>query len=274
MRILVTGATGNVGRPLCERLARSGHEVRGLTRDPSRAGLPEGVEAVAGNLADLTGLREALEGVEAVHFISFDGQTYEPLSRGDEIVRLAVEAGVGRATVLAGGVEKSPLEEALLAGEMAWTRLMPVEFMSNAWEWADSIKRDGVVREGFPEAKSALVHEADIADVAAVALTEDGHEGKEYWITGPQALTAPEQVEIISDVIGTEVRFAAQSNDEMVARWKEEGYSSDDIEFFLQMRTDPPAEGYTVQPTVEQVTGRSARTFRDWVQENAAAFSA
>lgn len=273
MTILVAGATGNVGRPLVEQLVAAGHQVRGLTRDPGKADLPEGAEAVAGNLADTSSLAPAFDGVTAVHLITFNAEDYSPLTTGPEIVELAVKAGVRKVTLLAGDVERSPLEETVAASNLEWTRLAPVEFMSNALEWAESIKTEGVVREGFPQAKSAMVHDADIASVAATVLTGDGHAGKDYWLTGPEALTPPEKVAILSKVLGRDIRYIELSQDEIVEQWRQNGYAEDDIGFFLQMRTDPPEAGYTVQPTVEQVTGKPARTFAQWVEENAAAFS-
>ena len=119
-----------------------------------------------------------------------------------------------------------------------------------------------------------MVHEADIAAVAAVALTADGHAGQEYWLTGPQALTPPEKVSTIAEALGREVRYVELSRDAIVEQWRQTGYSDGDIEFFLMMRTNPPEAGYTVLPTVEKVTGKPARTFAQWVRENAAAFSA
>ncbi len=262
------------GRSLCrtpDRLLAAGHPVRALTRDPARAGLPPAAEVVAGNLADPESLATAFDGVTAAHLITF-GDDYAPLATGAEIVSLAQRAGVRRVTVLKGDVERSPLESAIEAGGLAWTFLAPVEFMSNTLGWAASVRDEGVVRDGFAGVRSAMIHEGDIAAVAAAALTTAGHERREYWLTGPEALTPPERVAIIGDVLGRNVRFAEMSRDETVARWREEGYGEDDIAFFLQMRTDPPAAGYTVLPTVEQVTGRPARTFRQWVAENAGVF--
>jgi uncharacterized protein YbjT (DUF2867 family) len=270
--ILVTGATGNVGRPLIDQLLAAGHRVRALTRDPARAGLPDGVEVVAGNLADTDSLSVAFDGVGAAHLITFDGADFSPLQNGEEIADVAKRAGVRRVSVLKGDPDKSPLEQALEAAGLECAYLAPVEFMSNALEWAESVRTEGVVREAFPEAKSAMIHEADIAAVAAVALTADGHAGQEYWLTGPEALTAPEKVRVIGEVLGREVRFVELSQDEIVAQWRAEGYSDADVAFFLAMRTDPPIAGDTILPTVEQVTGRPARTFAQWVRENAAAF--
>ncbi|MCG5219387.1 NmrA family NAD(P)-binding protein [Streptosporangium soli] len=274
LTVLVTGATGNVGRPLVEQLLAAGHRVRALTRDPAKANLPAGAEAVAGDLTDTTSLAEALAGVSAAHLISFNGADFAPLTNGAEIVDLAEKAGVRKVTILKGDVTKSPLEEAVEAGGLEWTHLAPVEFMSNALEWAESVKNEGVVREAFADARSAMIHDADIASVAATALTTDGHAGQEYWLTGPAALTPAEQVRTISEVLGRDIRFVELTKDEAVARWRQTGYSDEDIEFFLTMRTNPPEAGYTVLPTVEQVTGRPARTFAQWVRENAAAFGA
>ncbi|ONK10699.1 NAD(P)H azoreductase [Streptomyces sp. MP131-18] len=180
--------------------------------------------------------------------------------------------------MLKGETEATPLDEALAAGAAAdggfvWTRLAPVEFMSNALEWADSVRKDGVVREAFPEARSAMIHEADIAAVAAAALTAEGHGGQEYWLTGPEALTVRDKVRTLAEVLGREVRYAELSREEAVAQWRGAGFSDEDVAFFLAMRTDPPAAGYTVLPTVERVTGRPARTFAQWVGENATAFA-
>jgi uncharacterized protein YbjT (DUF2867 family) len=269
--ILVTGATGNVGRPLVDQLIAAGHRVRALTRNPATAGLPGAVEVVAGNLSDTAGLAKAFDGVTAVHLITF-GDDYAPLTNGTDIVALAAAAGVRRVTVLKGDVTRSPLEEAVVAGGLPWTFLAPVEFMSNTLEWAESVAAEGVVREGFADVRSAMIHDADIAAVAATALTGAGHDGQEYWLTGPEALTPPERVRIIAEVLGRDVRFAALTRDEVVAGWRAHGFGDDDIAFFLAMRTDPPEAGYTVLPTVRQVTGRPARTFREWVSEHRAAF--
>ncbi|SEF16763.1 SDR family oxidoreductase [Jiangella alba] len=261
--VLVTGATGNVGRPLVEQLLDAGHRVRALTRDPERAALPAATDVVAGNLEDARSLDVACGGMDAVHLVAF---------AGEETVEIAARKGVRRVTLLKGDPEKTDLERAIEASGLDWTYLAPVEFMSNALEWAESIRAEGVVRDGFPDIPSAMVHDADIAAVAAAALTGDGHAGQEYWLTGPEALTAPEKVAVIAEVLGRPIRFEELTRDQIVGQWRAQGFSDDDVEFFLMMRTNPPEAGYTVLPTVEQVTGRPARTFAQWVAANRAAF--
>jgi uncharacterized protein YbjT (DUF2867 family) len=273
MTILVTGATGNVGRPLVAQLLADGHQVRALTRDPAAAALPAGVSVVAGNLTGEAGLARAFDGVTAVHLITF-GDDYQPLTNGKEIVSLAVEAGVRRVTVLKGDVDRSPLEDEIAASGLAWTFLGPAEFMSNTLEWAPAIRSSGVVRAGFPDAPSAMIHDGDIAAVAAAVLTSSSaeHSGREYWLTGPEVLTPVSQVRILGEVLGRSLEFVALSQDEVVAQWRQEGYGADDIAFFLAMRTSPPEAGCTVLPTVLEVTGRPARSYREWVADNRASF--
>ncbi|WP_101785944.1 NAD(P)H-binding protein [Nonomuraea indica] len=274
MTILVTGATGTVGRQLVAELVQAGHVVRALTRDPGRAALPEGVEVVAGDMADPDTLVPAFDGVTAAHLINFAGDDYAPLEHGDRIVELAVKAGVQRVTVL-GGRADGPLERALAATELEWTLLHPVEFMANTLRWwTHSVRYEGVVKEPFGDRLSAMVHEKDIAAVAAVALTETGHGGRTYTLTGPQALTTREKVRILGAALGTEIAFVELSEDEARAQWRAVGMGEETIGFLVEALGNTPEEGYTVVPTVEQVTGRPARSFAAWAAEHADAFRA
>jgi uncharacterized protein YbjT (DUF2867 family) len=267
MTVLVTGATGTVGRHLVAQLLEMGHAVRALTRTPEKANFPVGAEVVAGDLTDLDSLRVALEGVTALHLINFDGATGMPLMNGADLVALAQQAGVQRVTVLMGG-EKGAVEQAVEAGTMAWTLLQPVEFMANFLEWAEPIRTEGVVREPFGNRRSALVHEADIAAVAAVALTEEGHGGKTYPITGPEVLAPPQMLHVIGDALGRELQFIELTEAQARERWQAQGFSDDVIEFFIWAHGNTPEIGYTVVPTVQEVTGRLARSFAQWVAEH------
>ncbi|MFJ8588497.1 NAD(P)H-binding protein [Streptomyces sp. NPDC093595] len=270
---LVTGATGTVGRQVVAELLRLGQPVRALTRDPATAGLPEGVEVVRGDLTDPDTLAPALVGVAGLHLITFGGAYFAPLETGPRIVELAREAGVRRVTVLNGG-GPTPLEDAVRASGLPWTVVMPVEFMSNALEWAEGIRTRDEVREPFTGRLSAMVHEGDIGAVAAVALTEDGHAGQEYLVTGPEVLTLRDKTEAIAAARGRAVRLVELSEAEAVARWRAEGRPQDVIDFLLDVYGNTPVEGRTVLDTVEKVTGRPARTFRQWAREHAEAFRA
>ncbi|MCT2592884.1 NAD(P)H-binding protein [Streptomyces sp. N2-109] len=269
MTILVAGATGNVGRQLVGQLARAGQPVRALTRDPERADLPDGVQPVSGDLTRPDSLRQALDGATALHLLTYSDST--PLETGPEIVKLAVEAGVRRATVLWGGM-KGPVEHAVMAADWEWTILEPVEFMSNALEWVNSVREEGVIREAFPEVLSAAVHEADIAAVAATALVEGGHGGKSYNLTGPEALTMYDKARIISAATGHDIELVQLTREQANQRLRDRDVPEDVIDYVVGWHANPPASAYTVDPTVEQITGRPARTYAEWVAEHADAF--
>ncbi|MEU5584236.1 NAD(P)H-binding protein [Streptomyces chrestomyceticus] len=273
-KILVTGATGTVGRQVVAELLARGHAVRALTRDVSRAAFPAGVEAVQGDLADPGTLVPALEGVTGLHLITFGGAFFAPLETGPRLLELARAAGVRRVTVLHGG-GPSPLEDAVRADDgVDWTVLKPVEFMSNALEWAPGIVASDEVREPFVSRLSAMVHEGDIGAVAAVALTEEGHGGREYVLTGPELLTVGDKVAAISAARGRETALVELTEEEAVAQWRAAGQPEDVIAFLIEVYGNTPEAGRTVVGTVEQVTGRPARTFSQWAAEHADAFTA
>lgn len=268
MTTLVTGATGNTGRHVVEELVRRGEGVRALTRDPGRAAsvLPAGVELVAGTHTDLATLGEALEGVDRLHLTATAGL----VETGPELVRRAVASGVQRITVLWGGYV-GPVEQAVAASGVAWTRLEPQEFMSNALTWVDSVRAEGVVREPF-DLPSAVVHEGDIGAVAAAALLEDGHDGHAYNLTGPEALTTSARVAALSAAIGHPVELVLISREQAIARLEREGVSRADAEYVVGWHADPPAAASTPVDTVERLLGRPARTFADWLAEHADRF--
>jgi len=270
MPILITGATGTVGRHLVSQIARTGRPVRALSRDPARAALGSGVELVAGDLSEPPTLDGVFDGIEAVHFITIGGDEGEPLTTGRDLVQLAVAGGARRFSVL-GGWDESSVEEALRDAGIGWTLLRPVEFMAGTLEWADPIRRLGKVRllANWP---SAVVHEADIAAVAHVALTAEGHAGQAYTITGPEALTSADRTQLIGDALGRALSFEALSEDEERERLQSLGYPEDYVEFGIELATNPPPEAGVVVPTVEQVTGHPGRPFAQWVSENINAF--
>lgn len=273
MTILVTGATGTVGRRIVDQLIQDGQTVRALTRDPARATLPAGVEVVAGDLTVTDSLMSSFDGVTAVHLITFGGDGYGPLRNGQEIVDLAVKAGVQRATVL-GGWDEGTLEPAVRASELAWAFVNPTEFMSNALQWAEVIRTEGVVHEPFGDATTAMVHEADIAAVAARALTEDGHAGRRYDLTGPERLTTRDKVRIIGDVIGQQVKFVELTEAQARERMAVQGQPDELIDFLIGVFKNVPVEANTVNTNIQDVTGRPARTFAQWVAEHADTFRA
>jgi uncharacterized protein YbjT (DUF2867 family) len=269
MTILVTGATGVIGSQVVRHLAQQGAEVRGLSRDPAKAQMPPGVEAIAGDLTDTASLIPAFEAVTAVHLINFgNGQ---PLSNAAEIVALAAKAGARKATLLRGGFPTG-IEAALQSSDLEWTFIQPVEFMAGVLDWAPSIRAESVVREAFPHSRSAMVDESDVGAVIAAVLTGDGHAGKSYTVTGPQALTVPEKVRILAEVLGRDIAYIELTEQQARDRWHDQGMPDEVVEYLVAAHRDTPEIGYTVLPTVQELTGRPARTLADWTADHAAIF--
>lgn len=272
MTILITGATGTVGRHIVRHLLDLGETVRCLTRNPAGASFPDGVEVVQGDLRNPATLDSALDGVTAAHLITFAGDDFAPITEGEAIVARLQEAGVTRVTLLTGDTEASPIEKAVAASSLERTSLAPVEFMANMLEWVQGF-RAGRIEEGFVDVPSTVVHEADIARVAAHVLVNGGYHEQTLWITGPEALTVRERISTIEDVTGQSVELVPLSVEDVQGQWRSYGFSEDDIAFMTQMKTDPPKAGKTPQDTVRRVTGHEALTFRTWVEEHAGAFS-
>jgi uncharacterized protein YbjT (DUF2867 family) len=119
-----------------------------------------------------------------------------------------------------------------------------------------------------------VVHEADIAAVAVAALTQEGHAGKTYTLTGPEVLSVRQKIEALAAAAGREIRLVELTEQQARERWAAAGFPPEAIEFFVEIYGNTPEIGYTVDPTVERVTGRPARTFAQWAREHAAAFAA
>ncbi|MBC7303491.1 MAG: NAD(P)H-binding protein [Nocardia sp.] len=264
MTTLVTGATGNTGRQVVRELVGRGEKVRAVTRDAeaARALLGPEMELFTGTHNVPSTLDEAWHGIDRLHVTVTNGLA----DVGAELIGKAVDAGVRRITVVWGG-GVGPVEQAIENSGVEWTRLEPQEFMSNTLTWLDAIRTDGVVREPYAH-PSALVHEADIGAVAAVALLEDGHAGRAYNLTGPQALTPHARLAILSEAAGREITFATITHQQAVERLVATGVSRADADYVIGWYAESSPESYTIDPTVEQVLGRPARTFAQWAAEH------
>ncbi|MFE7551914.1 NAD(P)H-binding protein [Streptomyces gardneri] len=275
--ILVTGATGNIGSALLKELhAHGAGPLRGLTRDAARAVFPDGVEAVEGDFAEPASLKPALEGVRSLFLVSRLGPDADVLEAarhaGVEHVVLVSSITVQTHPHLGPAAENLAVEQLLKESGMAWTILRPTQFASNALMWAASIREHGTVRAPFADTALPTVHPADIASVARVALTEPGHQGRTYALTGPEPVTARQQTEAIAEALGRDVPFAEISRAEaralMAAVFGEEAADA-----VLDVTGgDVNDELLTVRDTVSRITGTQARPFRQWAAENAAAF--
>lgn len=278
---LVFGATGNVGRRVVERLARAGAAVRATSRHPRTAGLPAGVEVVTPDL-NAPGV---LDGVEAA-FLMWPFHSADPAR---PIVD-AVKRHARRVVFMTGGdarpglaPERQPsqmarwhatVERLIEQSGMEWTILSPSAFMANALWWSEQIRAGDVVRGAYGRLETVPIHEDDIAAVAVHALTEDGHAGRRYTLTGPEVLTLAEQVRIIGEAIGRPLRWHELTREEERARLlADPGFPDAFVDELLagyaRMSAAPsPA----VTATVPVITGTPATPLSRWAAEHAADF--
>jgi (4-alkanoyl-5-oxo-2,5-dihydrofuran-3-yl)methyl phosphate reductase len=272
--ILVTGATGTVGREVVRQLHRAGSEVRALSRNPEKAQFPEGVEAVAGDLTKLETLPTALDGVEKVFWVL-------PLDADFNFPRIARQAGVRHIVLLSAsavdfGAENAiarlhiNAEQAIRESGAAWTFLRPGAFMTNAFQWADSIRSEGVVRLPFGDVSTPAIDSRDIATVAVKALSSDQYEGKIYTLTGPEPVTPREQVRILGDILGRDLGFETIPN-EIAREYMLRQMPKEIVDALFDMPRQSQSFS-TVLPTVEEVTGLAPFTFKQWSIDHIGAF--
>lgn len=265
--VLVTGATGLVGRSLVGQLLAAGATVRALSRRPETADLPDGVEVVGGDVCEPASLVPALAGVDRVYLF-----TGGPAANG--FAGLARDAGVECVVMLSGLGTGDPasVEQPLAGAGLEWTHLRPGAFSSNAlWQWGEAIRTTGTVRGPYWDAAAAPIHEADIAAVAATALLRDGHGGQRYVLTGPESLTYRQQIARIAQATGREITVVEeapqQARERMLAELPEPI-----VDRLLTLWADAVGHPATVQPTVEDITGRPARSFAQWAGDHVADF--
>lgn len=271
MTILVTGGTGTLGRHIVQRLIREGRTVRVLTRDAGAARLPQGVEVVEGDLTEPASLAAALDGVGAMHLLGATGADHTPLRTGGEILAMASAAGVRRITALSPG-DGQELDQAVRGSDLEWTFLWPIDLMANTLGWADSIRSEGRVSEPYGDRRTASVDEQDVADVVSSILTDGGHAGHSYVLTGPQPLTPADKAAALSAATGRAIHFTHLTDDQARALWRSEGWPEEGIDFMLHMWATVPATVAEVTSCVERVTGRPPRSFAQWATAHAAAF--
>jgi len=279
--VLVTGATGRVGRVVVDQLLAAGVPVRALTRRPTEAGLPPAVEVASGDLTVPESADSALQGVGAVFLV-----WTAPLTTAQAVVaRLANHAA--RVVFLSSPHQtphpffQQPNPMALLHAEierliastgLASTIIRPGMFASNTllW-WATQIQNGDVVRWPYGAAETAPIDERDIASVAARALVEDGHAGGDYVLTGPESLSQAEQVRTIGDAIGRRIQFEELSPEDF-RRETAGTWPAAVVDMLLAAWKATLGRPAFVTSTVSDVIGSPARTFRQWAADHAAAF--
>jgi uncharacterized protein YbjT (DUF2867 family) len=279
--VLVTGATGRVGRLVVDELLRANVRVRALTRRPEHAALPAGVEVVAGDLTVPGSLDAALAGAVAVFLVWIAAAATAP----EVVARIAAHS---RRVVYLSSPHQTPhpffqqpnsmrglhveIERLLAATSLRVTVIRPGMFASNAGNWwAPQIRESDVVRWPYADAETAPIDERDIAAVAARALLDARHVGGDYVLTGAESLSQAAQVHTIGDAIGRSLRLEELSPDEFrretAATWPPAV-----TEMLLDAWQATLGRPAFVTSAVQEITGLPARTFYRWAADHASAF--
>jgi uncharacterized protein YbjT (DUF2867 family) len=272
MTIVVTGATGNVGRPLVSELAAAGARVRAITRTPETAGFPGGVEAVSSPVDALTGATAVFLNSRALG----DGLA--------DVVALARRRGVTKLVALSAinadddfsrqpsrfrGDRNKEVEQLAVDSGLDWVSLRPAVFASNfVGMWSAQIRAGDVVGGPYAAASAAPIVETDIAAVAAQALLTDEYVGQQIPLTGPQAFTNSELVEIIGRVLGRPLRYFEVPPDLVRQRFIDLGLGAEFADAYTAMLADALDKPALVTREVEKITGHPATTFAQWVTEH------
>ncbi|MBE2997504.1 NAD(P)H-binding protein [Nocardiopsis sp. HNM0947] len=286
MHVLVTGAGGAVGGLVAESLLSEGAQVSALTRSPDRCSFPDGVRVLGGDLTVPDSLDGVFDGVDAVFLLV--------LARDhDAVVERMRAAGVRRVVVLSsssvendgdgsegnfGHMHHRPLEYAVERSGMEWTHVRGGEFMLNDLDdFPASVRTEGVIRAPHGDQPGAPVHERDVADVAVAALLREGHTGRAYELTGPEAITPAQRAEVISRALGRTVSFVHLSLAEARELWISNGVPPQLCDWLL-WGSDPEDEGaewdlsQIVSPDYERVMGHPGRDYASWVADHVDAF--
>lgn len=279
--VLVTGATGRVGRMVVDQLLTANVPVRALSRRATDAGLPSAVEVVSGDLTVPESLDAALDGVSAVFLL----WTAPPATVEAVVERIATHT---RRVVFLSSPHRTPhpffqqpnpmaalhaqIERLILDTGLVPTIIRPGMFASNAvnW-WAHQIQSGDVVCWPYGAAETAPVDERDLAAVVARTLCDDGYSGGDYVLTGPESLSQADQVRIIGDVIGRPIRFEEMSPDAF-RRETSGTWPSPVVEMLLAAWSATLGRPAYVTAAVSDVAGVPARSFRQWAADHADVF--
>jgi uncharacterized protein YbjT (DUF2867 family) len=280
-KILVTGATGNVGSRLVRALTSRGQTVRAFTRKGERASFEGPVEVATGDFADKTSLKEAMKGVTRMYLLSAGHELEQHEANAIEAAKdarleLVVKHSVSGAQYKATDIPRwhRAGEERLEASGLPYVFLRPASFDTNAFWWAGTIKSQGTVYGSLGNTALPVIDPADIADVAAVVLTTPGHAGKAYELSGPESLTTEQQVATLGTVIGRPLKYVDVpdnvSRDAMMGMGIPPPFVNAMVGLVQTLRTLGRIEP---TPGVKSLLGREPRSFRQWCETNAAAFN-
>lgn len=277
--IAVTGATGTIGRELVHLLSTRGEAVRALTRRPEGREPAAGVEWVGADLAEPADLPRILEGSRRLFLLTGNAEDMVRLQRN--AIEAAVRGGVRYVVKLSalGATDHSKsviglwhynVERILRQTGLEWTLLRPHHFMQNLLDPLVFDRKAGTVHSASGEGRIPFIDTRDIAEAAARVLTEDGHAGQIYTLTGPEALSYRDATEILSDILGRPLAYVAESMDAAWRRRRAGGQpvwlAAAQLAIAGYQRAGGPTERVT--DTLETLVGRPSRSLREFARDH------
>ena len=277
MTIVITGATGNVGRPLISALVDAGAKVRAVSRQPQSSGLPGDVEVVES-------ASEAIAGASAVFLNSraLGGELPAVVeqARREGVTRLVALSAINADDDFARqpsrfrGDRNKEVEQLAVDSGLEWVSLRPSVFATNfVGMWSAQIRAGDIVRGPYAAASSAPIVESDIAEVAARALLTDDLVGQKIPLTGPQSLTNAEMVHIIGAVLGRPLQYQEAPTELVRQRFVGLGFPPEFGDAYIAMLATTVDEPAVTTDGVQQILGRPAQTFEQWVIEHTSIFT-
>jgi uncharacterized protein YbjT (DUF2867 family) len=281
--VLVTGATGNTGRALVDALTSRGAPVRAMVRtEADRSRLPGDVPVVAADFDDPASLAATLEGAGRAYLVTPSSE--RAAEQQCRFADLAAKAGVRHLVVLSqlAADEHSPVrflryhaavERHVRGLGIPYTFLRPNLYFQGLLAFARSISAEGRFYAPIGDATVSAVDVRDIAAVAAIMLTEPGHEGATYTLTGPEPVTHAQIAAALTAALGRDIAFIdvppeafADSLREILPPWQVQGL----LEDYAHYRR---GEAAFVSPAVAEITGRPPTDVRQFARDYAQAFA-
>jgi uncharacterized protein YbjT (DUF2867 family) len=277
MTIVVTGATGNVGRPLVTQLVNAGAKVRAVSRHPESAGLPADVEVVESATAAIPGASaiflnsRALGGDLAP---AVDQAQREGVTRLVALSAINADDDFARQPSRFRGDRNKEAEQLAVDSGLEWVSLRPSVFATNfVGMWSAQIRAGDIVRGPYAAASSAPIVESDIAEVAAKALLGDELVGQKVPLTGPQSLTNTELVDLIGAVLGRPLQYQEVPDELVRQRFIGLGFPAEFGDAYIAMLSTTIDQPAVVTDDVQKILGRPAQSFEQWVAEHQSIFA-
>ncbi|MFQ5400673.1 MAG: SDR family oxidoreductase [Anaerolineae bacterium] len=283
-KVLVTGATGNIGSSLIPALIGSGVAVRALVRDEAKAQAlrDQGVEVVIGDLDKPESLDAAFNGVDKL-FLLTSGNP-DAVKQASNAIAAAKRAGrphVVRLSALVPEPADEPIlgqmhkatDDELKASGLPYTMLKPTFFMQNTMMAAQTVATDGAVYMPMKDGRIGMIDMRDIVDAAVKVLTEDGHQGKTYALTGPASISCHDVAAALSKALGKEVKYVdvpiSAGKETMVGMGFSQWTADTSGELFVNFSQ---GGGDRVTGNVERLTGHPPRSYEQFAKDFAQVF--